>query len=110
MAAMRTGEVMAALPGRFRPKMAGNMRATIQFDLTGPDGGHWTMIIDRGTCTVHEEATANPDATVSMSAADFVGINTGTVNPAESFWSGRINIEGSVDTVLALPPIMDWSS
>jgi hypothetical protein len=43
-----------------------------------------------------------------MAAKDFIGINEGSVNPVETFWGGLITIDGSVDAVFALPPIMGW--
>ena len=103
-----TTEVMNSLPERFQRRMAGNMQATIQFDLTGTDGGHWFMEISAGTCLVAEGQAEHPDAVVIMAAADFVGINTGKVSAVETFWSGRIQIEGELEAVLALPPVMDW--
>ena len=105
---MRIAEVMGSLPERFRPKMAGNMVAAIQFDFTSRDGGRWWLLIDEGECSVGQGDVANPDATVTMNAADFVGINDGSINAPDVFWSGRIDIDGSVDAVLALPPIMQW--
>jgi putative sterol carrier protein len=103
-----TTEIMQSLPGRFRPKMAGNMRATINFDLTGSDGGAWVMTIDRGDCQVRSGTAEGPDATVTMAAADFVGINTGKRNASEIFWSGRIQVQGDMEAVIALAPIMGW--
>jgi putative sterol carrier protein len=99
---------MNSLPERFRPKMAGNLRVTIQFRLIGEDGGEWFITIDEGVCVVHRGVIPEPDATIVMQAADFVGINEGTVNPVDAFWGGLITIEGSVDAVFALPPVMDW--
>jgi putative sterol carrier protein len=103
-----TAEVMEALPERFRPRMAGNMEATIQFDLSGEGGGQWYLIIRAGTCSVARGQAESPDAKVIMAAADFVGINTGAVSAVEAFWSGRIRVEGELEAVLALPPVMDW--
>lgn len=105
---MGLAEVMAGLPGRFEPRMAGNLATTIQFDFTGEDGGRWWMRIEEGDCAVGQGDVASPDATVRMSAAEFVGINEGTVRAPDVFWSGRIDIEGNVETVLALPPVMQW--
>jgi len=102
-----TAEIMTSLPIRFQPKMAGNLRTTIQFRLLGEDGGDWFLSIAEGQCTIDQGETAEPDAIIIMDAADFVGINEGTVNPIDTFWGGMITIEGSVDSVLALPPIMD---
>jgi len=105
---MTLAEVMASLPGRFRPKMAGNLVTTIQFEFTGEDGGRWWLRIAGGACATGPGDVAGPEATVRMSVADFVGINEGTVNAPDVFWSGRIEIEGSVEAVLALPAVMAW--
>ena len=99
---------MQSLPQRFRPKMAGNLRSTIQYRLSGEDGGEWYMTIADGACEVQRGAHQNPDATIIMRASDFVGINVGTVNAVDTFWGGLITIEGSVEAVFALPPIMGW--
>jgi putative sterol carrier protein len=99
---------MARLPGRFKPRMAGKLAATIQFEFTGQQSGRWWLRIAEGQCTVGPGEVDEPDATVRMSAADFVGINDGSVNAPEVFWSGRIEIAGDVEAVLALPPVMDW--
>lgn len=88
--------------------MAGNLRVAIQFKFTGEDGGEWFMTISEGVCLVHQGVVPEPDATIIMQASDFVGINEGTVNPIDTFWGGLITIEGSVDAVFALPPVMGW--
>lgn len=105
---MKLAEVMGGLPARFQPRMAGNLATTIQFEFTGDEGGRWWMRIAEGQCSVGPGDVEGPEATVHMSAADFVGINEGTVPAPDVFWSGRIDIEGSVEAVLALPPIMNW--
>lgn len=102
-------EVMQSLPGRFRPKKAGNLNAVIQFCLLGEDGGNWNISIAEGQCLVHEGELPDPNVTVIMQTEDFVGINEGTVSAVDIFWGGGITIEGNIDVVLALPPIMNWT-
>jgi putative sterol carrier protein len=101
-------DTMKVLPNRFQPKMAGNMQTTIQFHFTGPDGGLWVLTIHGGNCTTQSGHVENPDATVTMAASDFVGINTGEISAPEVFWSGRIHIQGDVEAVIGLAPIMNW--
>jgi predicted lipid carrier protein YhbT len=103
-----TSEIMQSLPGRFRPKVAGNLETTIQFRLMGEDGGEWFMSVAEGQCDVRRGIIPNADAIIIMDAADFIGINEGTVNAVDTFWGGRITVEGNIDAVLALPPVMDW--
>ena len=103
-----TDEIMASLPGRFRPKMAGKMQVMVQFELTGTGGGDWTLVISNGGCSASPGIAKQPDATVTMSAADFVGINSGAVYAPDIFWSGQIDIQGDVEVVIALAPIFGW--
>jgi putative sterol carrier protein len=103
-----TDEVMHMLPDRFRSKYAGKMTTSVQFLLEGEDGGQWYMTIANGECKVGQGVHPDPEATVTMDSSDFVGINTGTVSAVDTFWSGRIQIDGSIDVVLALPPVMNW--
>jgi putative sterol carrier protein len=99
---------MATLPERFRPKMAGNLVCRVQFDFAGSDRPLWELAIERGECRVTEGQSAQPDATVRMEAADFIGINTGDVPAPDLFWSGKIQILGSVEVVVGLAPIFGW--
>lgn len=101
-------DTMKALPNRFRPEMAGIMQATIQFYFNGSDNGSWILTIKDGKCAAHPGQVKNPDATVSMAASDFIGINTGEISAPDIFWSGRIQIQGDVEAVIALAPVMDW--
>jgi putative sterol carrier protein len=103
-----TDEIMATLPDRFRPKMAGKMQAIVQFELTGNRGGSWTLTISDGSCSTSAGSAKQPDATVTMSAVDFVGINTGAVYAPDIFWSGQIDIQGDVEVVIALALIFGW--
>jgi putative sterol carrier protein len=103
-----TAEVMQSLPDRFQAKMAGNMQTTIQFELTGEDGGQWVMTIAGGRCTVRPGQTEQADATIITEAAEFVGIQTGQIPAREAFWSGRVKVEGDLEAVIRLPPVMGW--
>ncbi len=105
---LSTDQIMVNLPDRFRPLMAGKMQAIVQFKLTGAGGGDWTLVISNGGCSTSPGSVKHPDASVTMSAADFVGVNTGAVYAPDIFWSGQIDIEGDVGVVIALAPIFGW--
>jgi hypothetical protein len=101
-------DIMTSLPGRFRPEYAGKMACVIQFDFLPPKVGQWILKIVEGECLISRGEAANPDAKVIMEAGDFVGINTGTVSAPSLFWSGGIQVEGSLDAVIDLSPVMGW--
>jgi putative sterol carrier protein len=101
----KTREMIEAMPTAFLPDKAGDAEALIQLDLTGDEGGQWALDISEGTCQVREEATDQPDVTVTMEAKDFVGLYNNQLNPIQAFLSGRIKVAGNVGLVMQL---LNW--
>ena len=69
---MNAAEIFAQMPDAFQPEKAGNLRATIQFNLSGEGGGDWAVAIADSTCTIIEGQAEKPELTIGMAANDFV--------------------------------------
>jgi len=67
------------------PEKAKSMNAVFKFDLTGDDGG--TVMTGEGP---------EPNVTIGIAAADFVGIFEGKVNPMQAFMMGKIKVKGDM--------------
>jgi putative sterol carrier protein len=93
-------EVFKGMPGQFNAEKAGDMNATVQFDLSGDDGGKWYVVIADGACSVEEGTTASPKATIKMDASDYVDMTTGKLNPMAAFMGGKVKVEGDLNTVM----------
>ena len=79
---------------------AGDMKAAVAFDLSGPDGGQWTVKIADGACTVEEGIADGADATISMEGSDYVDMMTGKLNPMMAFMGGKVKVSGDLNTVM----------
>lgn len=70
------------------------LSGTIQLCLTGPGGGAWYVVADRGRTTRHDGQATAPDATLTVSAADWARIRRGEINPFNAWTSGTLKVSG----------------
>ena len=93
-------ELFERMPGQFQADKAGDMNAVILFDLSGEGGGQWSVKIAAGACEVVQGAADNPKSTVRMDAGDYHDMVTGKLNPMMAFMSGKVKVEGDLNTVM----------
>lgn len=109
MAATRE-EVASVFPEmvqRFDPQKAENVNATIQFDLSGDNGGqYWLRLGDGGAETGTGQADS-PRMTIKSSADDFFSMMSGSLNPMQAFMTGRIKIVGDTNLAMKLMPLIN---
>jgi aminoglycoside phosphotransferase (APT) family kinase protein/putative sterol carrier protein len=68
---------------------------TIQLHLTGPGGGDWHVVADNGRATRHDGQARSPDATLTISAADWAAIQRGEMNSFNAWTSGKLKVAGN---------------
>ena len=90
------------------PEKAKSMNAVFKFDLTGDDGGTWTIDLrkDNAGEIVMTGEGPEPNVTIGIAAADFVGIFEGKVNPMQAFMMGKIKVKGDMGLALKLQNIL----
>lgn len=93
-------ELFEKMPGQFQADNAGDMNAVILFDLSGEGGGQWSVAIADGACDVTQGAADSPKSTVRMDANDYHDMITGKLNPMMAFMSGKVKVEGDLNTVM----------
>ena len=65
------------LPEKFDAEAAEGVTAVYQFDLSGPQGGRYQLVIEDGACSVREGAHPNPHVVLAMSGEDCLGVLSG---------------------------------
>ena len=93
-------DIFNSMPERFKADKAGDMDAAVQFDLSGDGGGQWYVVIAAGNVTVEKGTNPNPNATIRMAAPDYVDMSTGKLNSMAAFMSGKVKVEGDLNTVM----------
>ena len=95
-------EMMAQVPSLVSPESMAGMNAVLQLDLAGEGGGQWYLTIVNQTMKVDEGLTANPNMSLTMSAADYLSMSNGDTNPMNLFMQGKIKIKGDMQLAMKL--------
>lgn len=93
-------EIFERMPQAFKADKAGDFDATVQFDLSGDDGGAWHVVIADGNAAVEEGSADDPSAVIRMDASDFADMMTGKLDPMNAFMTGKVKVEGDLNTVM----------
>jgi putative sterol carrier protein len=70
------------------------LEATVQIRLTGPDGGEWYLVWDKGNMTRYDGIAENPTTTLTTPANTWAAIRKGEMNQFHAWTSGELQIEG----------------
>lgn len=105
-------QVFAHFPEFLDTRKAAKQELSIGFKITGrPDGDvdRYVVHVAAGTCTVVDEPGEDeqPDATITVSGADFLKLVTGHLNPVIGVVRGTLKVKGEVTAALALHKIMN---
>jgi putative sterol carrier protein len=93
-------ELFERMPEFFDAQKAGDLNATVLFDLSGEGGGKWHVKVMDGVCTTGEGAVEAPTATIRMDATDYADMVAGRLNAMEAFMQQKIRVEGDLSTVM----------
>lgn len=110
--ALTRDEVAAIFPemvAHFLPSKAEGINASIQFDLSGDNGGQYWVRIENKTATTGEGRLEKPTMTVRGSADDYAAMADGTLNPIQAFMSGRIKVQGDMGLAMKFMNMFDQS-
>ena len=94
-----------AMAGRFQPSKAAGVNATIQYDITGDQGGTWNAVIKDGACQVNSGAAASPNLTITMSSQDWLDMTGGKLSEQMAFMSGKLKLKGDMGLAMKIGSI-----
>ena len=86
----------------FKAEVAGNLNAVYIFDISGSDGGKWTLEINSGKCELKSGAVGSPSVTISISDQDWLAIQKGKLNSQMAFMMGKLRVAGDMGLAMKL--------
>lgn len=90
------------LPTRFSPEKAKGVEATVQMDITGPNGGNWTITIRDQKMTVKGGVHPSPTMGIRIADSDFVDVVNGKMSGVEALMAGKLEFNGSIGAGMKL--------
>lgn len=97
--------VFASLPARLDQDAAEDVNAVYQFDLSGPEGGHYTLTVRDGACRVEEGQHDDPQVMLSMAGEDCLKVLTGQLSGPSVIMAGRLKVSGDLGLAMRLPSL-----
>ena len=90
-------QVFEGMKSSFNPQKAGAQQATVQYELTHPEGtSNYTMRIADGRCEVERGVAESPRVSIKMGVGDFVRLITGKLNGMQAFMTGKLKVSGDL--------------
>lgn len=82
------------IPTRLDRAAAAGVDALVRINLTGNAGGTYFIEIRDQNATVSNRAMGQPQLTLTLTAADYVALIQGQLNPRLAFMNGKLKIQG----------------
>jgi putative sterol carrier protein len=89
---------------------AQRLEGAYQFELDGDGGGVFHIVGGEGRGSAGPGSISEPNATIRMSAADFVALSNGTLDGMLAFMEGRVRVHGDYTAALRLKDVLEGGS
>ncbi|HME44033.1 MAG TPA: NAD(P)H-dependent oxidoreductase [Syntrophorhabdales bacterium] len=86
----------------FNASAAPDLRATIQFDVTGKQPGEWFLSIQDGACTYNEGHASSPALTIKTPSEVWTAIASKQKDGQEALMAGEYKVEGDFSLLMRL--------
>ncbi|MBU2548251.1 MAG: SCP2 sterol-binding domain-containing protein [Proteobacteria bacterium] len=92
----KPAEVFAAMGSAFKPDAAKGIDVVFQYNISGPNGGDWYIVIKDQTCRIEAGLAEKATTTMKISDDDFIQLITGQLNPMMAFTTGKLKVTGDM--------------
>ena len=90
------------LPTRFNPEKAKGVDVIVNINISGDNGGEWTVLIKNQTLKVKEGLENNPTLSLRISEKDYVDVINGKLSGERAFFTGKLKLKGNITQALKL--------
>jgi len=90
------------LPSRFNPSKAKGVDVTVQVNITGPNGGAWTVMIKDQKLEAKEGTHPSSTIAINMAETEYMDVVNGKMSAEKAFLTGKLQFKGNIALALKL--------
>ena len=99
--------VFEQMPNFLNKDKAAGVNATIQFDLSGDNGGQWWIKIADGEAQSGQGTTESPNLTLLADVNDYMKISLGQMDGTAAFMQGKLKIKGDMGLAIKMQSLFN---
>ncbi|HEX7371851.1 MAG TPA: SCP2 sterol-binding domain-containing protein, partial [Thermodesulfobacteriota bacterium] len=92
--------LLGGMAVRMRRELTGDLRATIQFEVSGKQPGQWYFDIQDGICAFKEGRADHPNLTIHSPSEVWVAVALGRTDGAKAFLEKKYTAEGDLSLLM----------
>jgi putative sterol carrier protein len=101
--------LLRGMAATFNGQSAGDLKATIQFEVTGKQPGQWFLSIKNGKCTYHEGKLDVPTLTIKTPSEVWLAIANKEKDGQQAFIEGKYTAQGDTGLLMRLKDLFGSS-
>jgi len=94
--------LLRGMAAMFNSQAAGDLKATIQFEVTGKQTGDWFLSIENGKCTFHEGKVNDPNLTIQTPSEVWLAIANKEIDGQHAFMEGKYTATGDMSLLMRM--------
>ena len=94
--------LLRGMAAAFNSQAAGDLKATIQFEVTGRQTGDWFLSIDIGKCTYHEGKANSPNLTIKTPSEVWLAIANKEMDGQQAFMESKYTATGDMSLLMRM--------
>jgi len=94
--------LLRGMAATFNSQAAGDLKATVQFEVTGKQAGDWFLSIEKGKCTYQEGKASSPDLTIKTPSEVWLAIANKEMDGQQAFMEGKYTATGDMSLLIRM--------
>ncbi len=94
--------LLKGMAATFNAQAAGNLKATIQFEVSGRQNGNWFLSIKDGKCAMSEGMAASPILTIRTPSEIWLAIANNETDGQQAFMEGKYVAQGDMGLLMRM--------